>query len=128
MGWLKSLILAMLVVFSPIKFAMIAVAVLVLADFILGIVAAHKRGESITSAGFRRTIVKVFVYEAALALGFIAEKYLMAGVLPLSNIISGFIGLTEIKSITENLNEISGNNLLKALLTKLGSTNDEPKQ
>ncbi len=124
---LKTLALSILAVFAPIKAAIITILVLVMVDLITGISAAKKRKDPITSAGFRRTIVKLVVYEGAMMLGFIAQKYLMEDSVPVANIISGFIGITELKSCLENMNTLSGTNVLETIVNKLGSENDEKK-
>jgi formate hydrogenlyase subunit 4 len=117
----QTFLLALLGVFAPIKAAVAVVCILVIADLILGILAARKRGETITSAGLRRSVSKLFIYETALALGFLTEIALTGDSFPVSKIVSAIIGLTELTSCIENLNEISGTDLLKALLSKLGS-------
>ena len=123
MKTLKLLALSTLAVFTPIKTAIITAFVLALIDTALGILAAKKRGEEINSAGFRRSVVKIFVYEAAIMLGYLTETYLTGPEIPVDKIITGFVGLTEITSIVENLNEITGTNLLGSLISKLGSQN-----
>jgi phage-related holin len=123
MKLLSNLGLAILAVFAPIKAAIITVLVLVVFDLITGVWAAQKRNEPIMSSGFRRTIVKLFLYEIALAMGFLAETYLLDAALPISKIVSAFIGLTELKSVMENMNEIGGGNLFASLIAKLGSDN-----
>ncbi len=119
MNFLKNFLLSTLLVFVPIQAALTAVLALVMADLAIGVVAARKRGERILSAGLRRTIAKLLVYESVLMLGFITETYLTGPLIPFSKIIAGFIGFTEIKSLIENLNEASGGELLKGLIDKL---------
>lgn len=114
-------LIAAISVLSPIKAALATVLVLVLSDLVLGILAAKKRGEKISSSGLRRTITKLFVYQSAIILAYISQKYLMGDMMPLSNLVSSFIGLTEIKSIIENLNVIGDGKLLSGLLEKLNS-------
>lgn len=114
-------LIAAISVLSPIKAALATVLVLVLSDLVLGILAARKRGEKISSSGLRRTITKLFVYQSAIILAYICQKYLMGDMMPLSNLVSSFIGLTEIKSIIENLNVIGDGKLLSGLLEKLNS-------
>src|ERR1017187_6759867 len=116
MSYLKSLALSILVVFAPIHAALLTAFILVMCDLVLGVMAAKKRGEHITSAGFRRTIGKLVVYEVAIALGFLCETYMTGPLVPVSKIIAGFVGITEIKSLMENLNEISGGDILKGLV------------
>lgn len=116
---IKTLLMSILVILAPVKPVMITAFILVLADLVTGIWAAQKRHESITSAGLRRTITKLLIYQITIVLGFITQQYLTGDLVPLSKIISAFIGLTEMKSITENLNHISGGSLLKALVERL---------
>lgn len=116
--------LAILAVFAPAQDVMVAVFILLFADLIAGVWAAKKRKEPITSAGLHRTIVKIFVYEIAIALGFIAQRYLLADSISIINIIGSYIGITQLVSVYENINEIAGGDLLKGILSKLKSKND----
>lgn len=123
--WLVNLALAVLAVFAPIEGTIITTLCLVLADCMFGIAAAKKRKEPITSAGLRRTLTKLFVYEAAVLLAYLVEVYLVRGLLPVSKIITSFIGLTELQSIFESLDIINGSPLLASIVSKLGSENDK---
>ena len=119
----KAFLLSILAVFFPIKAALITVFVLIAADLIFGLMAAKKRGEPITSSGFRRTLTKFLVYEVAVMLAFLAQQYLTGEMIPVEQITAAYIGLVEIKSVMENLNDISGGSILKSLLDKLNSEN-----
>lgn len=121
--YLESLGISLLAVFLPIKPVLITVSVLISADLIFGIWAAKKRGEKISSARLRDTIIKFIVYQSACVLGFVVEKYLLDSLLPITKITAGLIGLTEIKSLTENFQDITQKDLFKELLIKLGSPN-----
>ncbi len=123
--YLKSLLIAILAVFAPIQAVIIVTGVLVIADLITGLFAAKKRGEKITSAGLRRTVTKTTVYLSAVCLGFLVEKYMIDSILPISKLISGIIGVVELKSLMENLNTIYGSDLFKSIIEKLGSINDK---
>lgn len=112
-------------VFAPVKSVMIVTLVLMTADLMLGIAAAKKRKEPISSSGLRRTITKFFIYETAICLGFLVETYMLGGVIPIVKIIASFIGLTELKSCMENMDDINGEPILKALIDKLGSSNQQ---
>lgn len=116
---LAKLGLSILAILAPIKGMVITCLILILIDLISGIAAAIKRKEKISSYGLRRTAVKLFVYESAIVLGFITEQFLLGPTIPVVSIITGFVGITELLSILENLNTISGTDLLKALLDKL---------
>lgn len=123
--WLTATMLSVLAIFAPIKALLLTTGIIIFADLILGIWAAHKRGESITSAGIRRTVTKLGVYNAAILLGFLIETYMLEGFIPISKIAGGLIGVVECKSIMENLNDLHGSDLFKTLIKKLGSINDE---
>lgn len=121
--WLTSLIMASVIALAPAKAMLITTFVLIVADLVLGLLAARARKERITSAGLRRTVTKLFVYELAIILAFITEVYLIKGAIPLSSIVAGMVGMVELTSCLENLNAISGGELLKKVLKKLGSVN-----
>ena len=127
MNPLKSILAGLLVVFMPVHAAVTTVFVLIMADLICGILAARKRKEPITSAALRRTITKILVYESALLLAFLAETYLIHGLIPVTTLVSSMIGIVELKSVYENLDTVSGGELLKSVISKLGSDNDQPK-
>lgn len=121
------LLLSTAAVLAPIKMVLLVTGILIFADLVTGVIAAKKRKEPITSAGLRRTITKVAIYNTAIILGFLAETYMLEGFLPISKIASSLIALVECKSLYENLDEIHGGGLFKDLINKLGSENDEKK-
>jgi hypothetical protein len=127
MKHLPPFLLTILAIFAPIEAAVAAAFVLVTCDMILGILAARKRGEPITSSGLRRSLSKLIIFESAIVLGFITEHFLTGDFMPVSKIITAYIGLVEIKSIVESLNELNGSNIFSALIAKLGSENDKLK-
>lgn len=114
----------MLTIFAPAKGMILAAFALVIVDLITGIIASHKTGKPITSSGLQRTIVKLFVYETAIMLAFIVQVYMMADI-PVANIVSSFVGITELKSCYENIDLIAGENLLKRIISRFGSTNED---
>lgn len=120
--------LAALAALAPIKAMLIVVGVLIFADLITGIWAAIKREEQIKSAALRRTVSKLFIYQIAIISGYIMQVHLIADLVPVSNIVAGTIGLVELKSILENGSTILGNDLMKLVLERLGSKNDEVKK
>lgn len=122
MKTLHSILIATVSVFLPVQGLLTTSAILIAVDLISGVVAAHKRKEPITSSGLRRTISKLFVYEIALILAFLAETYMMP-MIPVTKMVSSLVALTELKSIYENLDSITGGDLLKTIISKLGSDN-----
>lgn len=120
------LILATIAVFAPIKPAVVSVMVLTLVDMVSGIIAAYRRDEKLTSAGFGRTVSKIAIYQVAVLTAFLAQKYLVLEILPICNLVTSLIGLTELKSVLENLDSISGGNFFSSLISKISSKNQNP--
>lgn len=121
MKQLQASLFALITVIAPLKPGLLAVMVLTLVDLILGVWAAYKRKERITSSGLKRTVVKTLVYQSTVILGFFAERYLIGDTLPVVKIITGYIGITELKSVLENIEEISGMKLLSSLINRLSA-------
>ncbi len=122
------LALVIVAVLAPIHAMLIVVGILIVADMVTGVWAAFKRGERVNSASLRRTISKFVIYNIAVISGFLLERYLLSDIFPVSKIVAGVIGLVEFTSIMENLGSISGQNVFKLIITKLGSQNDLVKQ
>lgn len=119
---LINLLLAICAVFAPIRATIITVMVLTIIDLISGLMAAKHRKEAITSSGLKRTIVKIFIYEAAVLLGYLTEQYMTGDLIPVMKILAGYIGITELTSVLENLEEITGLSILKKLINKLSKS------
>jgi phage-related holin len=92
---------------APIQAALITTIAMVFIDFVTGILVSRKNGIKLTSNGFKRTAVKLMVYLALITLSAIVERF-MAPAMPLSHIASGFVGMTELKSVLENLQLLTG--------------------
>lgn len=123
MEFFKYLVLAALGLFAPIKALILTVLVLIFADLFLGIWAARKRGEKITSAAMRRTVTKLLVYNTTIITGFLVETYLLGGIAPISKLVAAVVGAVEMKSLLENASEITGLDF-KSIIKALGSKND----
>lgn len=122
--YITPVLASILAVFAPIKGMLIVTAILIACDLISGLLAAKKRGEKISSAGLRRTLTKILVYNMAILTGFLVQTYMVSDVLPITALIAGVISLVELKSILENLNSVNGTDIFRSLIEKLGSVND----
>lgn len=120
--YLSSFVVSVCAIFMPIKGLLIATGALILFDLITGVIAARKRGETITSARLRDSLSKLVIYEVAICAAFIAEHYI-SDMLPFVKMASSMISLVELTSVYENLNSISGKDILKSLIASLGSPN-----
>lgn len=127
-SYLKMLILAVLTVFAPIKASVIAIFVLTVLDLITGVIAAHKEGQPITSAGFKRTVIKLALYEIALCAAFLVQQYLTQDLFPASKLVAAIVGLTELKSMLENMDRISGDKFFVGIIAKVSSAKDDAQK
>lgn len=88
------------------------------ADTITGVVAANKRGEKITSVRFSNVIRKLLVYGVAVLVACVIQKQFFSD-FPAMKIIAGLIALNELKSLDENIKDISGYSLFEYFIKKL---------
>jgi phage-related holin len=116
-GLFKSAMLLIAAFLAPIATVIFAVMFLIFVDLVTGILASLKEKERITSSALSRTIAKTFVYCTTIIVTYVVHKYLLVGFdFPVESIVSGFIALTEMKSILENMDRISNHSVLKDLI------------
>lgn len=121
MKHLHNLLWTILLIFAPIKATLITVMVLSMVDLIAGIKASKRRRgkRRITSAGLKRTVIKVLVYELVIVLGFLVEQYMTGDLVPVVKVLAGYIGLTELISVMENIELATGMPVVKLLTKKI---------
>lgn len=123
---IKSWAIIILSLLAPIKSAILAVYFLIFTDFITGVWASIKEKQTITSSKMSRSISKVLIYSITIVVSFIVHKYLLVDFdLPIEAIVSGFIAITETKSILENLNRISSHRVIKDLILFLSNEREK---
>jgi phage-related holin len=127
LAYLKGLGLAALAFLAPIHLLLAAAVVLTLIDAVTGILAARKRREKIRSAGLRRTVSKLVVYQGAIVAGYMVEV-MMGGSLPVSKLVAACIAVVEGKSVLENCDAISGSPVFGAVIDRLGSANQKRRR
>lgn len=129
MMWLKALALSALAVLAPVQTVLLSVLVLVLLDSVTGVLAARKRNERITSAGLRRTISKLLVFEIVLISGHLLQTYLVPDLgFPVVGLLAAAIAFVEFRSVLENADVITGQNIFGSIIRRLGSKNDASKE
>ena len=116
-NWLFATATYLLTIFSPIAKLMLAIGILVLADFVTGILAAKKRGDIITSKKMRPTIMKGLGYMIAIIVGFVMQHFFIAE-FEVAKIVAGLIAFIELKSLDENFKDITGKSLFTQFLKK----------
>jgi phage-related holin len=95
-------------------------------DLVTGVAKAVKAGgwASIRSRRLRETIGKGFLYLLAILSAFLLDY--VVGLDIAARAVAGVIALTEVKSILENVTEMTGVNVISALLAKLKPPPAEP--
>lgn len=106
--------------FAPILTILASVVFLVMADLLTGIIKAIKNGEPVQSQNLRLTVIKLGVYIFIISIAHVVELYLVDGKIPVLSVITSIIGITEFKSVLENLDDISGGNLLGTIIHAIG--------
>lgn len=121
----KLAILAALGALAPIQAALLTVFALIVVDLITGILAAWKIGNEITSSKMKKTVVKLFVYELAITMAYFVGLNLTGPTLPVLNIVASVVGVTELKSVLENLDILTGGGVVKSILGALNTNKDD---
>jgi len=103
---------------APITELLIATGFFIIVDFITGIIKSVKKEgwRSIDSQRMWHTVTKMVLYLLGVVVAFVADKYIVPEPIPLLEIISGFICMTELKSIYENIGETTGINIWKQVV------------
>jgi hypothetical protein len=122
MVYLKSFILALGSFFLPVKPLLLLVGLFICTDTILGIWAAHKRGEKINSRKLGNIIPKMILYQSAVLIGYVLDVLLLGEFINyfinielfITKIIAMVLVFVEALSINENFENITGKNLFNS--------------
>jgi len=105
--------------FNPLKEQLyLAVAMLIVFDFLTALLATTKTKEKITSAKSSRTILKMLVYGILVSSATMADRFIIDQGQIFADLMLGFIAITEFISIIENVAKLgvaTPVNLLKKL-------------
>lgn len=134
----KSLLISVAALVAPIHAVLGAMLLLVFVDAVLGMWAARKRGERITSAGLSRTGVKLGLYPAICIVVFAFEALLIGPLVPLLHAVpvvgsilqalapyplakmaGAWLCLTEAVSLGENADVVMGRAVFGPLVAKV---------
>jgi len=113
-SFLIKLLTLLSIFFIPIIPAMIAVGILVIIDFITGLIAAKKQNVAITSKKMGATITKMLVYQLIIITSQLCETYLVPQI-PFIKITLAFLAVTEFTSIAENFQKTTGKDLMSKI-------------
>lgn len=117
---IAALLIAITAILTPAVPIIIFTGVLIFSDTATGIWAAVKRKEKITSRALGRTATKIVLYSAVILLTFGFEVFFPAlQYVHMGQIASGYICLVELKSIYENVSDITGLDIWSHLVGKI---------
>lgn len=126
---LKNFMLVLITFFLPIKGIILIVGLMIAADTVAGIYRSKKLGIDITSRKLSNVISKMVLYEGAVLLFFMIEKFILQDFVGMFTnmqfIITKLMAITliaiELKSIDENYKAVSGVSIFstfKKLITR----------
>ena len=121
----KSLIVAVIAFLAPVQWLIAGVAALILFDTLTGVYRAYKTGQAVTSKRFSHIISKFALYNIAIISGYVLQLMIGLDVVPLAKIIAVAIGMTELKSVLENINVITGIDLWTLVMNQLKRNTDD---
>lgn len=106
------------VYFEPTLEFIFLVGFFVIMDTITGMAAAAKLGVELTSKKFRSIFPKFTVYGAAVLVAHVIQRQFFPD-FPAMKIIAGFVTYSELMSIDENIQKITGFSVFKFFINKL---------
>ena len=122
MGTVKQHLLALLgslvVYFQPVYSILLLVGFFVTMDTIAAMTAAYKQGEPITSRKFRAVFPKFIIYGVAVLVSHVIQRQFFPDI-PATKIIAGYIVYSELLSIDENIEKITGQSMFRLFIKML---------
>lgn len=106
--FIHGLVISLLAVFSPVVPLLLTIGFLIVLDFIVGIYRAWKLNEPITSRKMGNSISKMLLYQITILSLWVFEIYIIGSIIPITKIGGGLIAVTEIKSIDESVEKMTG--------------------
>ena len=106
----------LIIFFTDLQAALLAIGFLIIADTFTGIWSAYKEGgkKNITSRKAGRIIAKFILYPLSLIVAKVSETYLSPGI-PWVDVTAGILAVIEVKSIFENISVVLGFDLWKRI-------------
>lgn len=112
---LNSILASIIGVVAPLKAIILIIVSAVFVDFCLAVYNAWKKGIPITSRKMYQTVPKILIYISVILIVYYGNTFIFEVPMDLHKIVGGFILLTEMKSIDENINLILGFSLFSQL-------------
>jgi hypothetical protein len=120
----KLLFLAPLTILAPIKPLVLLAVTSIILDTCFGIWRSYKKGNKIRSRRLSHTISKSLLYSGAIVFVFLLEKFVISDILGhfiaidlvLTKMFTFFCVVTELKSINESYESVTGKDVWKAFV------------
>jgi hypothetical protein len=125
--YITPLLASLVAVFTPVLPTLLTVGFLIALDFIVGIYRAFKLGEEITSRKMGNTISKMLLYNITILSLWVFEKYILQDAIPITKIGAALISITELKSIDESVEKLTGVGIWKKLVRIVKRGDSETK-
>jgi phage-related holin len=115
---LLTLLYWIVVYFQPTLEFMLLVGFFVVMDTVTGMAAAVKNEVELTSKKFRAIFPKFIVYGCAVLVAHVLQRQFFPD-FPAMKIVAGFVAYSELMSIDENIQKITGFSVFKFFIKKL---------
>lgn len=125
---ITSIGISLLAFIAPIQLLILSVGVLVLFDTLCGLYRAYKLEQDITSKKLSHVISKLLLYNVAIISGYIMQLMIGGDLIPVAKIIAVGIGMVELKSISESVDEVTGINIFKFVTNLIKRNSDSLSQ
>jgi hypothetical protein len=125
--YLMPMFVAAISIFTPVVPMLLTIGVLIIIDFLVGIYRAFKMNEQITSRKMGNTISKMFLYQLTIISLFLFETYILGSIMPVTKIGAALISITELKSIDESVEKMTGVGVWKKLVKIIKRGESETK-
>jgi hypothetical protein len=125
--YITPLLASLVAVFTPVLPTLLTVGFLIALDFIVGIYRAFKLNEEITSRKMGNTISKMLLYNITILSLWVFEKYILQDAIPITKIGAALISITELKSIDESVEKLTGVGIWKKLVRIVKRGDSETK-
>ena len=130
LDYLRALSISVLSFFLPIVPLILLVGLFIICDTILGIWAAKKRGEKITSRKLGNIVPKMLLYQGAVIVGYTLDhlllgefvKYLFNIDMLITKLIAMTLIFIESLSLNENIEYITGKNIFQSFKKMISRT------
>jgi phage-related holin len=115
--WAVAFVMSSLTLIAPAANLMFVIGLLVVSDFVTGVLAARKREETINSKKMRNSVTKGIGYMVAILVAYMMQKVFIKD-FEVMKIVAALIAFIELKSIDENLESLTGKSLFNQFLKK----------